>query len=147
MTVCIVYLFKPVHIAGYKDNIALFISVHKLAYTLKISPSVIDVCKRIHRVRERKLVVCVSQKIFYAEVFKRLVFRFVRNGGIIAYDLLLKMQRAEHNGIISFDKLVEIGKDLLCRIIYIIAVIAPHPYDVCGHIFGKNAVIRFRYDG
>ena len=57
------------------------------------------------------------------------------------------MQRAEHNGIISFDKLVEIGKDLLCRIIYIIAVIVPHPYDVCGHIFGKNAVIRFRYDG
>ena len=163
MTVCIVYLFEPVHIAGYKDNITLFVSEHKLAYTLKISPSVIDVCKRIYQVRERKLIVCVSQKIFYAEVFKRLVYRFhqslniveaagiykkiVCNGGIIAYDMLLKMQRAEHNGIISFDKIVEIGQYLLCRIIYIIAVIAPRPYDVCGHIFGKNAVIRFWYDG
>ena len=113
--------------------------------------------------RERKLIVCVSEKIFYAEVFKRLVYGFhqslniveaagiykkiVRNGGVIAYDMLLKMQRAEHNGIISFDKIVEIGKYLLCRIIYIIAVIAPRPYDVCGHIFGKNAVIRFWYDG
>ena len=112
--------------------------------------------------RERKLVVCVSQKIFYAEVFKRLVYRFhqslniveaagiykkiVRNGGIIAYDLLLKMQRAEHNGIISFDKIVEVGKNLLCRIIYLVAVIVPHSYNVCGHIFGENAVIRFRYD-
>lgn len=56
--------------------------------------------------RERKLVVCVSQKIFYAEVFKRLVYGFhqslniveaagiykkiVCNGGVIAYDMLLK---------------------------------------------------------
>ena len=162
VTVGVVDFFKPIHITGYKDNVALFVFRHKLSHTFKISASVIDICQRIYRVSQWQIVVCLSEQIFYAEVFKCLVYRFdqslniveaariyqkvVCNCGVIAYDLLLKMQRAEHYSIVSFDQIVEVRKQLFWLILQFIAVILPYSDDMGNHFFGKNAVICLRYN-
>ena len=118
MAVGIIYLLQPVHIAGNHNDIFFLVFLYQFVYILKVASAVIKPCKRIYRLRPKQFFVCLFQQIFRAEIFKCLLNRaykplhiieiarsrkkIVCYRRIVSCRLLLKVNRQEYNGVVSF---------------------------------------------